>query len=201
MKTIEYYFSPASPWSYLGHDRLQAIAARHGARIDPRPLSLNKSIFPVSGGLPLKQRAPQRQAYRLVELKRWSEYLGVPLNVQPKHFPVADDEPASLMIAAAIDMAGNEAALKLLGAVYRAVWVEERDITEPATLVQLARECGLDGDALYGARDAVRPKLDAYNQAAIERQVFGAPWYVYRDEPFWGQDRLDFLDRALAGDG
>src|SRR5690606_7189310 len=143
MKTIEYYFSPASPWPYLGHHRLQAIAARHGARTDPRHLSLNKSSFRETGGLPLKQRAPQRQACRLVELKRWSEYLGVPLNVQPKHFPVADDEPASLMIAAAIDMAGNEAALKLLGAVYRAVWVEERDITEPATLVQLARECGL----------------------------------------------------------
>lgn len=87
MKTIEYYFSPQSPWAYLGHDRLLAIASRHGATVQPRPFALASTIFPVSGGLPLKQRAPQRQAYRLVELKRWSEHLGLPLNIHPKHFP------------------------------------------------------------------------------------------------------------------
>lgn len=196
MKKIEYYFSPPSPWSYMGHDRLMAIAARHGAQVEPRPFALG-TIFPKSGGLPLKQRAPQRQAYRLIELQRWSDYLELPLNVHPKFFPVAD-EPASLMIAAAINSDGNEAALRLMRAVYRAVWVEDRDIADRDTLVSLAQECQLDGEALYAARADAQERYDLYTQQASEHQVFGAPWYVYQGESFWGQDRLDFLDRALA---
>src|SRR5690606_9512444 len=160
MKTIDYYFSPQSPWSYLGHDRLLSIATRYGAAVQPRPFALTNAVFPVSGGLPLKQRAPQRQAYRLVELKRWSDYLGVPLNIHPKHFPVANDEPASLMIAAAIQHAGNDAALHLIGAVFRAVWVEDRNLLDSDTLIQLANECGLDGASLYEAREHARQLYD-----------------------------------------
>ena len=126
MKTIEYYFAPQSPWSYLGHQRLLDIAARHGAQVDPRPVALSKVIFPNSGGVPLKQRAPQRQAYRLVELKRWAQYLDLPLNVHPKYFPVSNDEPATLLIAAAINQAGKDDALRLMHAVYRAVGRRQR---------------------------------------------------------------------------
>lgn len=198
MKTIEYYFSPPSPWAYMGHDRLLDMAKRHGAQVVPRPFALGSAVFPISGGLPLKQRAPQRQAYRLVELKRWSEYLGVPLNIHPKHFPVTNDEPASLLIAAAIVQAGNDAALKLTGAVFRAVWAEERDIADHATLVGIADACGMDGKALLAGADAARELYEQNTQKAIELQIFGAPWYLYKGEPFWGQDRLEFLERALA---
>jgi len=197
MKTIHYYFSPASPWSYMGHDRLLAIAARHGATVQPRPIALGSKVLAVSGGLPLKQRAPQRQAYRLVELKRWSDYLDLPLNIHPKYFPVSD-EPASLMITAAMDRVDIQSALQLMRAVYRAVWVDERDISDPETLIQLTTDCGLDGAALYAARDDARKLYDQYTQEAIDQNVFGAPWYVFNGESFWGQDRLDFLDRALA---
>ena len=200
MKTIEYYFSPQSPWSYLGHQRLLDIAARHGAQVDPRPVALSKVIFPNSGGVPMKQRAPQRQAYRLVELKRWAQYLDLPLNLHPKYFPVSNDEPATLLIAAAINQAGKDDALRLMHAVYRAVWVDDKDIANPDTLVELANGCGLDGQALLAAQEDARKLVDRYTQAAMERQVFGAPWYVYNDESFWGQDRLDFLERALASE-
>lgn len=182
----------------MGHDRLLEIAARHGARVAPRPIALGRAVFPISGGLPLKQRAPQRQAYRLQELSRWSKYLGLPLNIHPKYFPVSDEAPASLMVAAAIHIAGEDAALRLLREVYRAVWVEDRNISDPGTLIQLADECQLDGQKLYAAHAEARELFDRYTQIAIDRQVFGAPWYVYNDESFWGQDRLDFLDRALA---
>ena len=90
-QTIEYFFAPQSPWTYLGHQRLQDIAAAAGARIEVRPADYGR-IFPASGGLPLTKRAPQRQAYRLVELKRFSEHLNIPLNLQPKFFPVAGDD-------------------------------------------------------------------------------------------------------------
>jgi 2-hydroxychromene-2-carboxylate isomerase len=196
-KTVDYYFTPSSPWTYLGHQRLVDIARRHGAHITVKPVDLGR-IFPASGGLPLAKRAPQRQAYRLTELKRWRAFLGVPLNPQPKFFPVAAD-PAALMIVAADRKELN--ALALAGAVMRALWAEERDIADAETLKAIAREQGRDADALAAAAadPATRAAYDAYTQEALERGVFGAPTYVYGDELYWGQDRLDFLDRALAG--
>lgn len=196
MKTIRYYMAPQSPWTWLGHDRLIAIAKRHGAAIDLRPADLNR-VFPVSGGLPLAKRAPQRQAYRLVELGRWSKFLGVQLNLHPKYFPVAGDDAAKLIIAAR-ETGGDEAGLKLAGALLRAVWVEERNIADAAALRAIASECGLDPAALESAAEAAARIYDRNTEDAIEASVFGAPWYEYRGEPFWGQDRLDFLDRALA---
>jgi len=197
MKHVDYYFTPVSPFTYFGHDRFVAIANRHGASIAVKPVDIGK-LFSVSGGLPLKQRAPQRQAYRLFELKRWREFLGMPLNLQPKFFPVPGD-PASKWILAALE-GGAAEGLKLAGAIMRAVWVAERDVSDAATLAALAADQGLDA-AHLGQRAAeadIGARYDALTQEAIERQVFGAPTYIYRDEPFWGQDRLDFLDRALA---
>jgi 2-hydroxychromene-2-carboxylate isomerase len=203
-KIVDYYFTPVSPWSYLGHERLLEIAARHGATITAKPVDYGR-IFPVSGGLPLKQRAPQRQAYRLQELKRWSAHLAKTLNLTPKFFPVSADKAAKWIIAAqargAVDALPSDAdALRLAGALLRAVWAEERDISDEATLASIAREQQLDPALLAaGAASADSAgRFDALTEEAIDRRIFGAPTYVYRDELFWGQDRLDFLDRALA---
>ena len=194
-KTVDYYLSPVSPWTYLGHERFVAITRRHGASVNVKPVDLGR-VFPVSGGLPLAKRAPQRQAYRLVELKRWREFLGVPLNLKPKFFPVPADE-AALAIIAADAAGGSEAGLRLAGALMRACWAEDRDISDPATLERIAAECGTAAPGAQ-ARAAAKAKFDAYTQEAIDQQVFGAPSYVYKGEIYWGQDRLDFLDRALA---
>ncbi len=195
-KTVDYYFTPNSPWTYLGHQRFVDIAKRHGAHVNVKPIDLGR-IFPVSGGLPLAKRAPQRQAYRLTELARWRAFLGLPLTLQPKFFPVASD-PAALLIIAADRKELN--ALALAGAVMRAVWAEERDIADGETLKAIAREQGRDAEALAAAAadPATRAAYDAYTQEALERGVFGAPTYAIGDELFWGQDRLDFVDRALA---
>ena len=196
-KVVDYYFTASSPWTYFGHDRFVALAKRHGATVNVKPVDLGR-VFPVSGGLPLKQRAPQRQAYRMVELRRWSDHLGVPINTQPKFFPVSGDLAARWILAATEQDMG--AGLSLAGAFMRAVFVEERNIVDSATAAAVAGEQHLD-PAKLGARaesPEIAARYDALTQEAIERQVFGAPTYVYRDEPFWGQDRLDFLDRALA---
>ena len=197
-KLVDYYFTPVSPYTYLGHERFLEIAARHGATIAIKPVDYGR-IFPVSGGLPLKQRAPQRQAYRLIELERWSKHLGKALNVKPKFFPVSADMAARWIIAAQAGH-GDADALRLTGALLRAVWAEERDISDQPTLASIAAGEQLDPARL--AAGAASPdsaeRYDALTQEAIDRQIFGAPTYVYRDEPFWGQDRLDFLDRALA---
>jgi 2-hydroxychromene-2-carboxylate isomerase len=196
-KLVDYFLTPVSPWTYLGHDRLVALAAQNGATIAVKPIDLGR-VFPVSGGLPLKQRAEQRQEYRLVELDRWSKFLGMKLNVEPK-FAGTPAAPACKWIIAAEDH-GTAAALKMAGALARAYCAEDRNIGDEATLAAVANEQGLPGAAL--AARAASPwagaRFDAFTQEAIDRRVFGVPWYVCEGEPFWGQDRLDFLARKLA---
>ncbi|HEX6136666.1 MAG TPA: 2-hydroxychromene-2-carboxylate isomerase [Casimicrobiaceae bacterium] len=196
-RNIDYYFTPVSPFTYLGHDRFVEIARRRGATVAVKPIDLGK-VFPVSGGLPLAQRAPQRQAYRLVELARWSRFLRLPLNPRPAHFPVSANL-ASRWILAALEH-GVDAALAFAGALGRAVWADERNVAEPATLAAIAGAQGLDPDALDERANApdTATHYAMLTQEAIDRGVFGAPTYVYDGELFWGQDRLDFLDRALA---
>lgn len=98
-KTVDYFFATASPWSYLGHARFAELAKRHDASVNYKPVDA-LAVFEVSGGLPLNKRASQRQAYRLAELKRWRERLGVPLNLQPQFFPVSGKLAATMIIAA-----------------------------------------------------------------------------------------------------
>lgn len=192
---ITYYFSLISPWTYLGDGRLREIAAKHDATISYRPMQLSK-VFPVSGGLPLPKRALQRQEYRLVELKRWSAFLSIPLNPQPKFFPA--DETKAAAIVTALNMQGKDPGA-FVGAVLGAVWAREMNIADAHTLRQLAGEVGFDGDALLAhAEDpAVQDAYQSYTDEAIAKGVFGAPFYILEDDKFWGQDRLDFLERAL----
>ncbi len=194
---IDYYFAPQSPWTYLGHARLARIAADAGATVTVLPVDLGGKVFPVSGGLPLGQRAPQRQAYRLVELARFRDALQLPLNIKPRYFPVPGDRASRLIIA--VDMAdGAAAAMRLTGAVLAAVWAQERCIDDPATLAELLAENGLAATRAAAA-DApeVQARYDANTRQAIDAGVFGAPSYVIDGEIFWGQDRLEFVQRRL----
>ena len=196
--SIDYYFAPNSPYAYLGHARFASIAHAAGATVRGLPGDLGGKVFPVSGGLPLAKRAPQRQAYRLVELKRFSEWLDVPLVLQPKYFPVNADDAAKLIIA--VDLKdGTQAAMKITGAVMRAVWLQERNIAEARDLAAILAEQKLPERRLDDSHAAaVQERYDGYTQRAIDAGVFGAPSYVIDGEIFWGQDRLDFVQRRLA---
>jgi len=196
--TVDYYFAPQSPWTYLGHQRFHEIAKAAGAHVRVLPVDLGGKVFPLTGGLPLAKRAPQRQAYRLVELKRFSEYLGQPINLQPKYFPVNQDDASQLIIA--VDMHdGTDAAMSLTGALLRAVWVEDRNIADPNELAAMLAALKLPARRLDDAHSqAVSERYEADSQQAIEAGVFGAPSYVIDGEIFWGQDRLDFVARRLA---
>jgi 2-hydroxychromene-2-carboxylate isomerase len=197
--TVDYFLTPVSPFTYLGHERFRAIARARGAQVNLRVMDLGK-VFPASGGLPLKDRAPQRRAYRMMELKRWRDALGMPLVLEPKHFPAPAEAPATLVLAV-LEKHGADAALDVAGDCLRALWADDRDITAADTLRALADARGFDGDALLAqAKSAgVAALYVMHSQEAIARGVFGAPTYALGEELFWGQDRLDFLDRALAG--
>lgn len=198
-KTIDYYFAAQSPWTYLGHARLADLASAAGAAVRVLPADFGK-IFAVSGGLPLPKRAPQRQAYRLAELARFRDVLALPLNVQPRYFPVAADDAARLIVAVAVHD-DSAAAMRLSGAVFAAVWAQQRDIANAQTLAELLRESGLPAERLAQSRGpGVQAQYEANTQAAIEAGVFGAPSYCIDGEIFWGQDRLDFVERKLRSD-
>ena len=196
-KSVDYYMSPLSPWSYLGHGRLRELCALHNASLHIKPIDLGNRIFPASGGVPLGQRPPQRKAYRLVELRRWSALRGVPVNLQPAHFPKPPDEAARLIIAAEL-VGGADAALDLAGRLMRAVWTEDRDVSDMHTLRAIVHEAGLGVDAVFHRVADAHQIYEANTQTALDLGVFGVPWYVFRDEPFWGQDRLEMLEQALA---
>jgi 2-hydroxychromene-2-carboxylate isomerase len=193
---IDYYFTPVSPWAYLGHDRFMRLLRDTGSTVSVRPVDYGV-IFPASGGLPLAKRAPQRQAYRLVELQRFSQWLGVPLNPQPAHFPVPYDL-ASRLVLAAERAHGAMAALDLAGRIGRAIWAEQRNAADEATLQALLAEAGLSSAVWTQSQQAdIGEAYAACTQQALEAGVFGAPSYVIDGEIFWGQDRLDFVERRL----
>ena len=193
--TVDYYLSLNSPWTYLGHERFMAMTAKAGAIVTVRPVDFSL-IFPKTGGLPVPQRPPQRQAYRMQELQRWRSYLQIPLNLNPAHWP-ADDKLATALVIAARE--GGLNAAGLAGAYMRAVWAEELDIGDEATALAIASKQGIDGGALLPQMEACLAMREADSLAAMnERNVFGAPSYVIGDEVYWGQDRLDFVARALA---
>lgn len=195
---VDYYFATVSPWAYLGHARFVDIARAAGATVRVKPVDLGV-IFPVSGGLPLGKRAPQRQAYRLVELRRFSQHLGIALHPQPTHFPVDGNDAARLILAADTAL-GSAAALDLAHRVGRAIWTEQRNVADRATLAALLAEAGLPDQLLHpAAMDAAGARYTACTDEARDLGVFGAPTYVIDGELFWGQDRLDFVQRRLQG--
>ncbi|MFC7737475.1 2-hydroxychromene-2-carboxylate isomerase [Roseomonas sp. GCM10028921] len=194
---IDYYVSLNSPWTHLGAARLEAMVARHGAALRVHPVDFG-TVFAASGGLPLPKRSPQRQAYRMQELERWREHLGIPIHLRPRFFP-ANEKPAAHMVIAAREALGEAPALALAHRVLKALWEEERDTGDPATLAALVEELGLPADLpALGAEPRWAERREEDTRAALERGVFGAPSYVVGEEIFWGQDRLDFLDRRLA---
>jgi 2-hydroxychromene-2-carboxylate isomerase len=194
--TVEYYFSFISLWSYIGSLVFQDIVRRHNVRVEFKPINL-LAVFAAGGGKPVRERPPQRQAYRLVEMERWKRIRGIPLVTWPKFYP-ADPSLGHRMVLAAIRE--GAAVTAFVHAGLKAVWADELNVEDPDTLVSLANASGLDGQHLLAqATDrALIAREASLTQEAIERQLFGAPFYFYRGEPFWGQDRLDQLEAALV---
>lgn len=192
---IDYYFSTSSPWSYLGSGRFLEIARKTGATVSVYPVNYG-IIFPQSGGLPLPKRSPQRQAYRMMELKRWRDYLGIPIVLEPNNFPASSPLAAQTIIAA---RAAGQDALALSDAILTALWRDDRNIDDPGELAAIAESLGLDGHALVNAAPAHADTYAGDSEAGLAKGVFGAPSWVLPDgEVFWGQDRIDLLRWRLG---
>lgn len=195
---INYYVSLNSPWTHLGAARIEAMAMAHDATMRIYPVDFG-AIFSKSGGLPLPQRSPQRQAYRLQELARWRDHLCIPIQIAPKFFPSSEALTAGCVIAVR-ETIGDQPAIKLAHAVLKAVWQQEKNPADQATLAGLIADVGLNPDQVLKLGEDPRwaDRRLADTQSALDRNVFGAPTYVIGDDIFWGQDRLEFVERRLA---
>ena len=195
---IDYYVSLNSPWTHLGAARIEAMATAHNATMRIYPVDFG-AIFAKSGGLPLPQRSAQRQAYRLQELARWRDHLNIPIKIQPKFFPAGEQLTASCVVAVR-ETIGDQPAIKLAHRVLQALWQEEKNPADPATLGTLATDVGLDAEQVLklGGDPKWTERRLVDTQAALDRNVFGAPSYVIGEDIFWGQDRLEFVQSRLA---
>lgn len=193
---IEYYFSFISLWSYIGSLAFQDIVKRHDVDLEFKPIDL-LAIFAAGGGKPVRQRPLPRQAYRLIEMERWKAIRDIPLVTWPKFYP-ADPTLGHRMLLAAVREGQDVASFAHAG--LKAVWADELNVEDPDTLVRLANAAGLNGRRLLAqATDADLVAQEAgLTREAIDRQLFGAPFYFYRGEPFWGQDRLNHLEKAIV---
>jgi 2-hydroxychromene-2-carboxylate isomerase len=195
--TIDYYLSLNSPWTFMGSALLAEVARRNGADVNVKPAKFGP-IFEKTGGLPLPKRSPERRAYRLMELKRWREVRDIPLILQPKNSPSDDLAATRLVIAAKLQ---GKDAHRLATELGRSLWEMDEPLGDPAVMAAAATRAGLDAAAIRagGPPDAELDRLyEQYTQEALAANVFGAPSYVLPSgEFFWGQDRLDMLERAL----
>lgn len=191
---LQIFYGISSPWAYFGARKAIAVASGNGAHVRLRPIR----IIETNGGIPLRQRPDARQLYHEVELRRWREYLGIPLNLKPKFYPCRTIEPAAQAVIA-LQNAGLDAISFSFG-VQRALWAEERDIADTDTLRAIARATAGEEAAALVVDPQPQAIVDEWqgNLAEAERLgIFGTPTYVVGTELFWGQDRLDFVDRAL----
>ena len=193
---IEYFYGIPSPFAYLGSARFQSIVKKFNVEVIEKPCDLVGGIFAKTGGLPVPQRSSQRQKYRLDELKRWSQFLNIKMNLKPKFFPPKDPH-----ISGKYTIAANILGVKLVFGheLLKQIWSEEKDISDEKNIEVVSNLLNLNFKELSNlAKSEKVSKIYLDNtEDAIAKNVFGSPTYVYNDELFWGQDRLNFLERAL----
>ncbi len=193
---IKYYYSVLSPFSHLGIDRFIDLAKKYKIEIDEKPFDLVGEIFPNTGGIPVPQRHITRQKYRLIEIERIGKKYGIEIKLQPKFFPPIDPHlPAKFTLAAIKD--GNR--LTFGKECLRYLWVKEKNISDLLVLEEICKKLNLDFQKiqeLANSEEITKTYLEN-SKDAIKNDVFGAPTYVFENEMFWGQDRLEYLEDKI----
>jgi 2-hydroxychromene-2-carboxylate isomerase len=197
-KPIDFYFDFSSPYGYIASQRIEAIAAKHGRSVNWRPYLLG-AVFKVNSRKPLPGQ-PLVGDYARHDFERSARLYGVPFKY-PTRMPISGVSPSRAYYW--VHDRDQQKAKELALALYKAYFVEGRDISDPEQVADIAATLGLDRSATLAAMQepAVKERLKKETDAAIARGAFGSPFIFVDDEPFWGNDRLDQVDRWLATGG
>ncbi len=193
MKRIEFFFDYASTYTYLAHRAVEELAARHDAELVFRPMVLG-FVFKATGNN-MPAAVPAKAAYMVHDVRRWARHYGLPFHM-PSVFPVNTIRALRAAVAAIED----GVFLPFHHAVMKGYWADDQDIGDSEVLTALATGAGLDGARLVARAEepAVKAQLKKNTDEAIERGAFGAPTFFVGDQMFWGNDRLSFVEEALA---
>ncbi len=195
---LRFHFDFSSPYGYLASERIEALAARHGRAVDWRPMLLG-AVFKIAGTQPLTS-VPLKGDYTRRDLPRSARFHGIEFRM-PSTFPIATQAPARIVVwQRSVDPGGCAAIVR---ALYRAYFVENRDISNADVAADAAATTGVSRDGARAAIDdpAIKDALRRDVDAAIAAGVFGSPFVFVDDEPFWGLDRFEQIDRWLAQGG
>jgi 2-hydroxychromene-2-carboxylate isomerase len=196
---IDFYFDFSSPYGFLASEKIEAVAARHTRTVSWHPVLLGV-VFRVTGAQPLPQ-IPLKGDYSRRDMARSARYHGVSGYRMPSKFPIPSQAPARIVLWGL----QRDAALgaRLIHALYRAYFIDDRDISSPEVAAEVAAGCGVEQAAARAAVDdaTIKDALKAANDDALAHGVFGSPFIIVDGEPFWGLDHLDQVDRWLATGG
>jgi 2-hydroxychromene-2-carboxylate isomerase len=196
---VDFYFDFSSPYGYIGSEKIEALAAKHGRTVEWHPIMLG-IVFKLTGANPLTD-VPLKGPYSRRDFVRSAQFHGVDRFRRPSTFPIATQVPARIVLW--LKERDPALAVATLHALYRAFFGDDVDISKPENAVAIAVGCSVDGAAARAAIDdpVVKDALRQENERAIAAGVFGSPFTVVDGEPFWGVDRLDQVDRWLATGG
>lgn len=192
---LDYYFWLNSDWALLGAERLRQIGIENKVQINYIPVDLLQ-VYQRTGGIPLGQRSVERQSYREQELQRWSQTLNMPITISPRYM-CPDATLASHIWLAATQLGVDQHDLHQ--DILRAQWCDEQDISNPSVLhlILSRHQVALDQVLDLANSTSIQTSYQRNTDQAVAAGVFGSPTYVFKQERFWGQDRLFMLEQAL----
>ena len=186
--TIDYFFAGSSPFTYLGHQAICDVAARHGAKLNYKPVN-PAGVWKESGSVPLPQRIPTRKRYRFLELQRIADMRGLPINLQPANFPV--DPTMADGCVTALTQQGSDPT-EYMGQIFAAIWTQEVNIADEDVIASRLTACGFDARSIIAAAHSqeVQDLRMRFTDEAAQSDAVGVPAFVLNGEVFWGQDRI-----------
>ncbi|HEY4118233.1 MAG TPA: 2-hydroxychromene-2-carboxylate isomerase [Byssovorax sp.] len=197
---VEFFYDFSCPYAYLASTQIERLAKAHGAELVFKPMLLG-GVFQAIGAPMVPSMPPAKARHNALDMQRWAAHWGVPLTMPESH-------PIRTVLALRSALAAGADVARATHALFRAYWVDAKDVSQPEVVRAALDAAGLDGAALVARADAPELKADlrARTDDAVARGVFGAPALVVSADGdaehaqlFWGQDRLDFVERALDG--
>lgn len=193
---IEFFYDFSSPYAYLAHEEIERVAAVHEATVHWRPFLLGGLFHALgSANAPIAEATPAKRRHLLADLHRWAEVRDLPFR-WPSRFPMMTVRPLRVVL----QLQGDKRR-RASGAIYRAYWGADRDIADAVVLAEVLSEGGFDAEALLAgcANPEVKEQLRRNTEELLSRGGIGAPAFLVGDLHFWGQDRFEFVERALQG--